>query len=190
MFPLLYGFSIAPLLFSFDVINERKAPAVSLRLRYVTAIAGGFLTKAYAKHYGRFKPAANKNGAAGFSKLTAWRKRVFFWGIIYLGLGMGTFMVLILASILFFANIFPSFNDAVSICVRSSVYIYPAWIIGGFIIGNFLYIKYYHTKKGILILFWKIKMIRFKKSWHYLVFIAADGERRQWRFIRFSKKVQ
>jgi hypothetical protein len=148
MFPVLYGFSIATFLFSFDVINERKAAAVFIILRYVAAVAGGLIAKAYAKQYGRFESAANKNGTAGFSKLTVWCKCVFFWGIIYLGLGMGTFTLLIFAYLLFFANIFPSFNNVVSICVHSSVYIYPAWIIGGFALGNFLYIKYYHTKKG------------------------------------------
>jgi hypothetical protein len=147
MFPVLYGFSIATFLFSFDVINERKASAVFIILRYVTAIAGAFLTKLYFNQYDQFKSVVNKNSTAGFSKLTAWCKCVFFWGVIYFGLGMGTIMVLFLAYILFFANIFPSFNDIVSICVHSSIYIYRAWFIGSFVIGNVLYIKYYHTKK-------------------------------------------
>ncbi|MDR2509693.1 MAG: hypothetical protein LBC77_03500 [Spirochaetaceae bacterium] len=144
LFPVLHGFSIATFLFVFDVINERKSAALFVILRYVTAIAAAFLTKAYFNQYGRFN--VNKNGAAGFSKLTVWCKCVFFWGVIYFGLGIGTIMTLFLAYLSFFTNIFPSFNDVVSVCIRLSVYIYPAWIIGGFAIGNVLYIKYYHKK--------------------------------------------
>ena len=147
MVPVLYGFNIATFLFIFDVINERKAAALFIILRYVTAIIGGILIEEYFKYYDCFKPAVNKNSAAGFSKLTVWCKCVFFGGIIYFGLGMGTFLLLLIAYILFFANIFPSFDDVLSICVRLSVFIYWIWIIGGFAIGNVLYIKYYHAKR-------------------------------------------